>query len=416
MAHHPPKTFTPHSKHLAPTTRLVGTRTEDEIVQHILSHRPVAHQKNVWAFWDRGWDAIRPWTKRNIIDWVRRLGPEWEVRVLDVVPDSPRHVRHFVDESLLPPAFNNFGHEHAGQHKSDILRLPLLYLHGGVWIDVGGILTRHLDDLWCKIEDPNDPTEVVGISTTVGSEAMPDRALGNTFIAAAKGTLFIRLWHEVFSAVMNDRTSSLDARLDPLFTHLTPFAFPSSTSSSVKIPVEAFADYVAQFTAAGRLFALVDPSIGWDGPRFFQENLMLFNMDEMFIQNFITDWSGEVQFAHLSRPRNEPVDHADLDQLASQEFVETCLGNSLIIKLSQGLIPEPIPLAKIWNRPENENADIAAGTWAEYLRWGSVHLDQRRPLAPISKEAKAALLKRAWTAGVLEIIDEATPVRDVVLL
>ncbi|KZV95343.1 hypothetical protein EXIGLDRAFT_707477 [Exidia glandulosa HHB12029] len=206
------------------------------------------------------------------------------------------------------------------------------------------------------------------------------------------------------------KTFTPHSRLDPLFTHLTPFAFPSSTSSSVKIPVEAFADYVAQFTAAGRLFALVDPSIGWDGPRFFQENLMLFNMDEMFIQNFITDWSGEVQFTHLSRPRNEPVDHADPDQLASQEFVETCPGNSLIIKLSQGLIPEPIPLAKIWNRPENESADIAPGTWAEYLRWGSVHLDQGRPLAPISKEAKAALLKRVWTAGVHEIIDETTPV------
>ncbi|KZV80534.1 hypothetical protein EXIGLDRAFT_564112, partial [Exidia glandulosa HHB12029] len=352
------------------------TRTEDEIVQHILSHRPVVHQKNVWAFWDKGWDAIRPWTKRNIVDWVRRLGPDWEVRVLDVAPHSPRHVRHFVDESHLPPAFNKFDHEHAGQHKSDMLRVLLLHLHGGVWIDVGAILTRHLDDIWSKIEDPNDPTEVVGIAIAMGGEAMPDRIMGNTFIAAAKGSLFTRLWHEVFSAVMKDRTSSLDVRLDPLFAHLTPLTLPGFTSS-IKVPVEAIGDYLAQFTAAGRLFALVDPFVGWDdGPRFFQENLMLFDMDELFIQNVLTDWSGELQFAHLSRPRSEPVNRADFDQLASEIFVETSLERSIILKMSQGLLPEPVPLAKIWNRPENESADVAPGTWAEYLRWGSVHLDQ----------------------------------------
>ncbi|KZV95316.1 hypothetical protein EXIGLDRAFT_834383 [Exidia glandulosa HHB12029] len=415
MAHHPPKTFTPHSKMLVPTTRPTDTRTEDEIVQHILSHRPVVHQKNVWAFWDKGWDAIRPWTKRNIVDWVRRLGTEWEVRVLDVAPDSPRHVRHFVDESLLPPAFNKFDHEHAGQHKSDILRVLLLHLHGGVWIDVGAILTRHLDDIWCKIEDPNDSTEVAGIAIAMGSEAMPDRIMGNTFIAAAKGSLFTRLWHEVFSAVMKDRTSSLDVRLDPLFAHLTPFTLPGFTSS-IRVPVEAIGDYLAQFTAAGRLFALVDRSVGWDGPRFFQKNLMLFDMDELFIQNVLTDWSGELQFAHLSRPRHEPVNRADFDQLASEEFVETSLERSIILKMSQGLLPEPIPLAKIWNHPENENADVAPGTWAEYLRWGSVHLDQVRPLVPLSKAAKVALSTRVWTAGVLDIINDTTPVHDAILL
>lgn len=282
-------------------------------------------------------------------------------------------------------------------------------------MDVGAILTRHLDDVWRNIEDPNDPTEVVGLATAMGGEAMPDRILNNTFIAAAKGSLFTRLWHEVFSAVMNDRTSSLDVRLDPLFAHLTPFTLPGFTSS-IKASADAIGDYFAQFTAAGRLFALVDSSVGWDGPRFFQENLMLFTIDEMFTQNFLTDWSGELQFAHLSRPRIEPVDRTDLDQLASETFVETCLERSLIIKMSQGIIPEPIPLAKIWNRSENENADIAPGTWAEYLRWGSVHLDQDRPLVPLSKAAKVALSTRVWTAGVLDIIDATTPVGDVVLL
>ncbi|KZV85623.1 hypothetical protein EXIGLDRAFT_565934, partial [Exidia glandulosa HHB12029] len=354
------------------------TRKEEEIVRHILSHRPVAHQKNVWAFWDKGWDALQPWKRRNVIDWIRRLGPEWDVRVLDVAPDSPRNVCHFVDVSLLPPAFTNFEHEHAGQHKADILRVLLLYLHGGVWMDLGGILLGDFDEMWNKIVDPTDPVEVVGLSTAPGKAHLVDRPLGNTFIVAAKGSLFMRLWHEVFSAVMKDRTTSRDVRLDPLFAHLTPLTFPDAYALNADI----FSDYIGQFTAAGRLLSLVDPSMGWDGPRFFQENIMLLPFDELFIHNHLTEWNGGPQFTHLSRTRSEPVDRSDPDQASAEAFVETVLERSLIAKMSQaqGLLPDLVQLAAIWDRPENDGADVAPGTWAEYLRWASAHLEQDRQL------------------------------------
>ena len=66
---------------------------------------------------------------------MRRLGRSWEVRVLDSVPDSVHNATHFVSNELLPDAFkeNRMTGKHVGQHSADLVRLPLLYEHGGVW-------------------------------------------------------------------------------------------------------------------------------------------------------------------------------------------------------------------------------------------------------------------------------------------
>jgi hypothetical protein len=47
-----------------------------------------------------------PWSKRNIINWVRLLGSEWTVRVLDTVDGSPLHTSDYVDAALLPTSFS----------------------------------------------------------------------------------------------------------------------------------------------------------------------------------------------------------------------------------------------------------------------------------------------------------------------
>lgn len=132
MAHLPRDTFHPRSSALVPATRAVDTRTEQEIVTDILACPPVADgdEKNVWTFWDKGWDAMRPWARRNVVDWARKLRPAgWSVRVLDTVPGSPRNVTRFVDEVQLPVTFKQM----SGQHASDVMRVLLLDTFGGFW-------------------------------------------------------------------------------------------------------------------------------------------------------------------------------------------------------------------------------------------------------------------------------------------
>ena len=142
-------------------------RSDEEIIMQLKSYQaPTASEKNVWAFWDTGFDRMAPWTQRNVINWVRRLGPSWTVRVLDHVEGSPVHISKFVDASFLPEAFNNhtMTGPHVGPHSGDMVRLPLLYLYGGVWMDAGMMLFRHLDDVcWKTIEDPTSPYEMAGL-------------------------------------------------------------------------------------------------------------------------------------------------------------------------------------------------------------------------------------------------------------
>lgn len=350
---------------------------------------------------------MRPWTQRNVVAWVRRLGPDWDVRVLDKVPGSPHNVTNFVDEKLLPPTFWHMEGRHAGQHSSDIARILLLYLHGGFWVDVGGVLTRHLDDLWNRIIDQDDPTEVVGIVSGRGEQYVEDLPLTNVLLASRKGNQFMGLWYDVFAEVWKDRTTARDARLHPLYVHLVPFQLPRGFP--VEVSAADMSDYLTQWHAAGRLFALIDPSRGWNGPAFYRNHLMLLRADEVFIHNLLTMYQGERQFSLLANPRTESL---DTNQTDSQAFVETVLAHSICVKLSQGLLPRPIQLATLWDRDENDGMDVKPGTWAEYFRWASVHLDQTRALAPLTTEEKETRRpKRVWTAGVLQPIEDTTPVR-----
>ena len=70
------------------------------------------------------------WCKRNVVGWVRRLGPEWDVRCTDMVEGSPNYALNIVDAVDMPECFVNMnmtGNTPA-QHAGDMLGLPLVYL------------------------------------------------------------------------------------------------------------------------------------------------------------------------------------------------------------------------------------------------------------------------------------------------
>ena len=111
-----------------PPSRL-DPRTDEEIAETLCAYRPVTSERNVWAFWDEGFLALRPWYRRNVLAWVRRLGPSWTVRVLDLVPHSPNHVHRFVAPENFPAAFNQgtMDGPNKAQHASDLTRLAVLF-------------------------------------------------------------------------------------------------------------------------------------------------------------------------------------------------------------------------------------------------------------------------------------------------
>jgi mannosyltransferase OCH1-like enzyme len=73
-----------------------------------------------------------------------------------------------------------------GPHSADFLRGVLLWMHGGVSMDVGIILIRDLDRLcWNKMTEPDSPYRVATQHTW-------GQTISNFFVAARKDDPFTK--------------------------------------------------------------------------------------------------------------------------------------------------------------------------------------------------------------------------------
>lgn len=375
-------------------------RPEAEIISALTSFQPVTTDKNVWAFWDSGWANLRPWCQRNVINWARRLGPQWTVRVLDDVVGSENHVSRFVPASYFPDAFNTRTMVGPPQHVSDLLRLPLLYIHGGVWMDAGMMLLRHLDDIcWRAITDPASPYEMVGILMPLRAEA---GTMLNGFIATKRGNEMVKRWHDVYRKLWEGKTSAEGFHKHPLLAHLPPLQVQIKKLGCppLLIPTEALGDYLAHFLAFERLHHLKDPSDDFDGADYFANKIFLLNAeDHLYYAQRITGWDGRKQYNMLAT-KVSSGSTATEGYAEAKAFVDSVLQNSVMMKLSHGPPCGLENLATIWDEEQHRDADIAEDTFAAYLRFGSVHWQQTATVSPIRPPRHA----QVYTAGVLEAI------------
>jgi Capsular polysaccharide synthesis protein len=375
--------FSPKSSNLRPIPSN-DLRPDQEIIASLQEYRPVISEKNVWAFWDKGISRMPAWNRRNVISWVRRLGPSWTIRVLDRVENSPLNVDKYVDSSYFPKAFidRTMTGPHVGQHSSDLVRLPCLYQYGGVWMDVGIILFRHLDDLcWDELENPNTPHEVSALSI----EFRPGiGTIFNGFIAAKRSNPFVKHWHDIFLAVWKGVTETTGMHAHPLLHHLPGFQPPVEKleASDLSVTYGQFLDYLAHNLCFERLIYLRDPSVAWSGPDYNRKHILWFDaMQETYYAQKITGWDGRKQYDLLATQRKTSV--TDEAFAEAEEFVENVMAYSSTMKLSHGLPSGKEYLAAIWDNGDDQEIDNAPGTFAEYLRYGSVYLEQTRDLKPL---------------------------------
>ncbi|EHK45168.1 hypothetical protein TRIATDRAFT_184052, partial [Trichoderma atroviride IMI 206040] len=379
--------------------------SDEEISAWLTTRHAVSSDKNVWAFWHSGFLSMRPWCRRNVINWVRRLGPDWTVHVVDCVSGSQTNVRHFVPDGYLPDAFLNgtMDGPSVGQHSGDLVRLPLLWLYGGVWLDAGTLLFRHIDDIcWRQIEDPATPYEMAGFVLRL----RPDEdAMINGFIAAKRNNPFIKRWHDIYLTMWTGVTNADGFHKHPLLRHL-PLLNPPLSKSKLELDVtmESFTDYLAHFVALERLRKLIDPSDGFDGPKYYRENIFFAKaMQETYYVQPKTKWSGPQQLGYLTT-RRDGLDGSESDEvrekwLEAQDFVHDALANSSTMKLSHGHPGGKDFLADLLDQPQNEGKDCEPQTFGEYLRWGSVHLNQTREMIPYKIDTSK---EKVYHVGVLE--------------
>ncbi|KAI1128161.1 hypothetical protein F5Y10DRAFT_292319 [Nemania abortiva] len=402
-------TLTPALQYL-PESK-IDHRTDAEIEELVNTHRPVKHEKNCWAFWHSGFQNMPRWCKRNIYGWVRRLGPDWDVRCVDIVDGSPNHVFNFVDAEYLPDCLlkKTMTGKTPAQHASDMVRLPLVYLHGGVWMDSATVLLRSFDDsFWNLLEDPECPYEVFVMNFHYRQY---EGQILNGFIAARKRNPFIERWWGVFYEIWKNRTECAGLRYHPLIRHLglidgtnadrIGIGGPKGNSSHIMV------DYLAQDFCFERVRLVVDKAGNWDGPAYYRKHICFLHVEreywkyaalmptEMHIKLMSLPFKPELTresdnadapgqlpgAADLAATPAEELDEVRLQQ-AARDWLTNITSSCLAVKFSGGYWwPESgwaMPLAVTWVLPDHEDDDILPETWAEWFRYASTHLQQTR--------------------------------------
>ena len=102
-------------------------------------HRTDQRQTKVWVCWLQGYDKA-PHIVKRCIDSIRQHSRGLDTVVIDNTNihdyiTIPRHISEKYEKGIIPNA-----------HYSDYIRVSLLALHGGIWIDSTVLLTDSLPD------------------------------------------------------------------------------------------------------------------------------------------------------------------------------------------------------------------------------------------------------------------------------
>lgn len=370
----------------------LDTRTEEEIIESLLNpNTDVTSQKNVWAFWDKGFAQMHGWQKRNVIGWARKLGPSWTIRVVDYVEGSVSNLTNYVDSEDLAESVlhRTMSGAHLGQHVSDLLRVLLLYKYGGIYLDVGVMVLGDLEEIfWKKISDPQSPYRIGGFAHEHRKNSWG--SLQMFCIVAEKGEEILLRWHRVMLAVWKGRTSSAGITHHPIFDGV-----PSEPNPRVLMAIKpgsegVLLDYWVNLLAWEKLKVTIDETSGFNGPEYIQKHVLLLNpMQEAFAAEVRTRMDTAKLFKMLTTSREATAEGVDPALKAeAKALVDYLLTSSTVMKLYHGhgyMLMKP--LATFWEEPGNEDADVKPGTFGEYLRYAGEIIDQQREVLPLSLSA-----------------------------
>lgn len=353
-------------------------RSDDEILNSLRIERNLTSEKNIWAFWHAGVENMPAWCKRNVIGWARLCGPSWTIRVLDTVPGSKNHALDYIPAEMLPRTFvqGTMAGSYTGPHSADFLRGALLYLHGGVFMDVGIILIRSLDHIcWAQLEDPENPRQV-------SVPCMFGTTIANHFVASRKADPFIKRWHELFVHLWKDHTSYDGLSANPLVAFATTMDFSESQKRGYnwEFSVEPLVifEYIMQVIAWLRLCMLEDAGDGFSCADYERDQILWFDvLEEDWAAETVVGFRGQELFDALATKRD--IDPESENYKTAYKLVWRLLTGSSMQKISHGKHLTKTPaLGLLWDMKENESKDIEPGTFAELLRYGSVYFEQTR--------------------------------------
>ncbi|KAF6805070.1 capsule polysaccharide biosynthesis protein [Colletotrichum sojae] len=362
----------PPGLHSIPLDQL-DLRPDAKIDNAITNPPPVTSAKNLWFFWNAGYDNLHPYAKRNVRTWHRRFSPQgWTVRVVDLEPHSPGYIGNWIDlqdPDVVPDAFREgtLDGEFAKQHYSDLVRFPLLVKYGGIYTDVGFMQIGDLDRLWNEtIANSESPYEVLSYTPDHGKAY----GLMNYFIGGLPGNPFWQACQELFIELWKGKTNTEGLHAHPLLRGI-PLLGQTFTQAGNAGFSEKLTDYITQGQVITMVMSIVDDERDWNGPAYTTEKI--FAPDYMVgsqLINEYTSWNGVKAFELMSQSLPESGSVESEDQKLARTIVEDCFKRSFGFKLAHGLILQVFgdTLGSLWRK--HEGSDNVPGTYAHWLRYG----------------------------------------------
>lgn len=373
-------------------------RPESQILEELCSFRPVTSEKNAWAFWDKGINAMYPSYRCTVLNWVRKLGPSWTVRVVDLIEGSPNNIYNFVSRDCFPDCFvdKTMDGRHAPQHAADLIRLPLLFQYGGVWSDVGNMLHTHFDALfWDALTAPESPYEM-GVWVISGQIRKQWGSFGNYLLAARSGCAFIKNWHDCYKELWKGRTNA-DGFNDLSLIKDIGLA-EGMADWDMKDKIREMSDYVAHMLIGDRTRNLLDVSSGWNGRNFFETKVfMVEGIQNGILGAIMTNFDGYKQAELFTTSLDEPD---EMKRQAAEDFVVAMLEKSHMYKVYHNSAGGPPALGDLVKKEGFRDLDHRPGTFGEMYRYGTVHWHSKREV------------ERLIPQPAVEDIIRATPTRS----
>ncbi len=153
----------------------------------VIHHRTLSEiPKQVWMFWA---GATLPKEIESFVNKISRENPGWTITLVN---DSTL--------SRYLPELTFMRQDMLVAHRSDVIRLELLYKYGGVWMDASTILNRPLDAFLAV--NGGNRYDMVAFYRDVSTVDRRYPVIETWFMAAPKNNLFIKNWLRYFRPVL----------------------------------------------------------------------------------------------------------------------------------------------------------------------------------------------------------------------
>lgn len=206
--------------------------------------------------------------------------------------------------------------------------------------------------------------------------------------ALCSGSITKSLWHtntarhDIFVHLWKNRTNGNGIIEDPLVSFGKEVKLDNSRARNFRwdfsVEPRKVLEYIGQVLAWTRLCRLEDPTDGFNGAEYYGNKVLLFDaLSEDYGAEEEIGWSGQEMFDVLATKRD--IDRESEEYRKAYRTVWKLLTRSSMQKVTTGKhLMRGLALGGLLNMKENEGIDIEPGTFAELLRYGSVHFEQTR--------------------------------------